>query len=88
MSLDPLVVFLGMAVARSITVELSIAAIQPCMVSSAQLRCRLDEGIQHRLQIECGAADDLEYVGGGSLLLEGFAQFRRRPSTRPIRRGP
>jgi len=29
------------------------------------------------LEIESGAADDLEYVGGGGLLLQRFAQFLR-----------
>ena len=30
---------------------------------------------QHRLQIEGRAADDLEHVGGGGLLLQRFAQL-------------
>ena len=38
-----------------------------------------DECLQHRLQIERRAADDLEHVGGGGLLLEGFAQFLQQP---------
>jgi hypothetical protein len=32
------------------------------------------ERIEHRLQIEGRATDDLEDVGGGSLLLKGFAE--------------
>jgi hypothetical protein len=36
----------------------------------AQPGGRLDQGIKHRLQIERRAADDLEHVGGGSLLLQ------------------
>ena len=35
----------------------------------------LDQRIEHRLQIEGRAADDLEHVGGGSLLLQRFAQL-------------
>src|SRR5262249_4561226 len=31
---------------------------------------RFNERLQHRLEIEGRAADDLEYVGGGGLLLE------------------
>jgi len=31
--------------------------------------------LQHRLKIEGRAADDLEHVGGGGLLLERFTQF-------------
>ena len=41
----------------------------------AQPRCRLDQRIEHRLQIEGRAADDLEHVGGGGLLLQRFAQL-------------
>ena len=36
---------------------------------------RFNERLQHRLEIEGRAADDLEYVGGGRLLLQGFAQL-------------
>ena len=36
---------------------------------------RLDQRVEHRLQIERRAADDLEHVGGGGLLLERFAQL-------------
>ena len=34
-----------------------------------------DQRVEHRLQIEGRAADDLEHVGGGGLLLERFAQL-------------
>jgi len=41
---------------------------------------RVDERVEHGLQIESRAADDLEYVGGGCLLLQRFAQlFGARP---------
>ena len=36
----------------------------------AQPRRRFDQRIEHRLQIEGRAADDLEHVGGGGLLLQ------------------
>src|SRR5262249_1682898 len=36
---------------------------------------RLDQRIEHHLQIERRAADDLEHVGCGGLLLQRFAQF-------------
>ena len=36
----------------------------------AQARCRFDERLQHGLQIECRAADDLEHIGGRGLLLQ------------------
>ena len=44
-------------------------------VGLAKTRRRLDQRIEHRLQIEGRAADDLEHVGGGGLLLQRFAQL-------------
>src|SRR5436190_23145009 len=41
-------------------------------VRVAQSDRRLDERIKHSLQIEARAADDLEHVGGGGLLLQRF----------------
>src|SRR5262249_49278896 len=46
-----------------------------CAVCITQSRSRLDQGIQYRLKIESGAADDLKHIGGGGLLLERFAQL-------------
>src|SRR5215831_6230338 len=46
----------------------------------AQPRGRLDQRVEHRLQIERRAADDLEHVGGGGLLLEGLAEFVEQAS--------
>src|SRR5262249_22955115 len=45
------------------------------MIRLAQARHRLDQRIEHGLQIEGGAADDLEHVGGGGLLLQRLTQF-------------
>src|SRR5262249_37978052 len=50
------------------------------LVRLAQPRCRLDERLEHRLQIEGRAADDLEYVRGGGLLLQRLAQFVEQAS--------
>src|SRR5262249_57493085 len=44
-------------------------------VRLAQLGGRLDQRVEHRLQIKRRAADDLEYVGGGGLLLQRLAQL-------------
>src|SRR6516225_3798924 len=41
----------------------------------AQPRGRLDQRVEHSRQIERRAADDLEHVGGSSLLLKRFAQL-------------
>ena len=43
------------------------------VVCIAKLGSRFDKRLQHRLEIERRAADDLKHIGGGSLLLEGFA---------------
>ena len=43
----------------------------------AQARCRFDQCIEHRLQIESRAADDLEHVGGRGLLRQRFVQLAR-----------
>src|SRR5262249_40663700 len=50
-----------------------------CAVCITQSRSRLDQGIQYRLKIESGAADDLKHIGGGGLLLERFAQLVEQP---------
>ena len=42
----------------------------------AQPRCGFDEGVQHRLQIEGRATDDLEHLGRGPLLLERLSLAR------------
>src|SRR5262249_1462744 len=49
------------------------------VVCIAQPRGALDEGVQYLLQIECRAADDLEHIGGGGLLLQRFAQLVEQP---------
>ena len=48
-------------------------------VGLAQPRRRFDQRIEHGLQIERRAADDLEHVGGGGLLLQRFAQLVEQP---------
>ena len=49
------------------------------MVSLAKSSRRLKQRVEHRLQIESRAANDLEHVGGRGLLLERFAQFAQQP---------
>ena len=49
-------------------------------LSASQSRAaEFDQRLQHRLQIEGRAADDLEHVGGGGLLLQRFAQLVEQP---------
>src|SRR5262249_22212608 len=57
------------------TVDLAVAPEQPHMVRFAKPRRRLRKCVEHRLQIEGRAADHLEHVGSGSLLLQRFAQL-------------
>src|SRR5262249_14764904 len=45
------------------------------VVGAAKAASRFNECLQHRLEIEGRAADDLEYVSGGGLLLQRLAQF-------------
>ena len=40
---------------------------------------RFHQRVENSLQIESGAADDLEHVGGRRLLLQRFAQFVEQP---------
>jgi hypothetical protein len=47
--------------------------IDGCLIRLAQQRRRLDQRIEHRLEIEGRAADDLEHLGGRGLLLQRFA---------------
>jgi hypothetical protein len=50
-------------------------AIDGRLVGFAQPRRRFHQRIQHHLQIERRAADNLEHVGGRRLLLQRFPQF-------------
>ena len=55
--------------------KFAFALEQPGMIRLAQPRRRLDQGIEHGLQIEGRAADHLEHVGGGGLLLQRFGEL-------------
>src|SRR5438874_10263746 len=46
-----------------------------CVVCIAQPRRGFDQGIEYRLQVERGATDHLEHVGGGGLLLKRFGEI-------------
>jgi hypothetical protein len=41
----------------------------------SQLRCRFDQAIEHNLEIEGRATDDLEHVSRGSLLVSRLRQL-------------
>jgi hypothetical protein len=46
---------------------------------AAKAASRFNERLQHRLEIKGRAADDLEDVGGGGLLLQRSASWRETP---------
>ena len=48
-----------------------------CAISASHSRAaRFDQRVEHRLQVEGRAADDLEHVGGGGLLLQRIRAAR------------
>jgi len=74
-SCDELGVFTRISVARFEIVSFTLWPTYDYCVRLAQPGSRMDERIEHGLQIKGRAADDLEHVGGGGLLLKRFAQF-------------
>src|SRR5262249_31650104 len=61
-------------VIRDHSIKLSIALENERLLRLAQPRRRLYQRVEHCLQVEGRAADDLEHVGGGGSLLQRFAQ--------------
>jgi hypothetical protein len=55
-------------ISRKIT-SFIITPEKQCMICLAEAGSRLDQRVEHGLKIECRAADDLQHVGGGGLLL-------------------
>src|SRR5262245_9646030 len=47
---------------------------------SAKIDGAAGDCLKYRLNVSCRAADDLEHIGGGGLLLEGFAKFIEQTS--------
>src|SRR6478672_8225391 len=72
---DELGVFTREPVVRFEVVICAVRSTYVHRVRLAQAGGRLDERIEHALQIECRAADHLENLGGGRLLLQRFAQL-------------
>src|SRR6516165_9242013 len=48
-------------------------------LSAPHSRTALSATLSNRLQLECRPADHFEHVGGGGLLLQGFAQLIEQP---------
>ena len=55
-------------------VDVAVLLEDDALVGGAQPGRRRDQRIEHGLQVEGRAADDLEHVGGGGLLLQRFGQ--------------
>ena len=60
-------------------IEVAITSEEKGAIRFTQSGCRLDQRIEHRLQIEGRSADNFEHVGGGGLLLQRFAQLVEQP---------
>ena len=65
--------------ARDECVNVSPRTMDGCAVSFTKLRRRFDKRVEHDLQIEGRAADDLQYVCSRGLLLQRFAQLVEQP---------
>src|ERR1700730_4816730 len=62
---------------RDITIDLACSQGDAGVVSAAKASSSLDNSIQHRLQIEGRAADDLQYIAGRGLVFERFLEIAR-----------
>src|SRR5437867_12057076 len=56
--------------------QLSIEPVDDSTVGATEPRCVLDERLQDGLEVERGAADDLQDFAGGGLLLKRVGQAR------------
>ena len=74
---EELGVFTGEPVGRFDVESFALRSTYGNRVRLAKARRRLDQCVEHRLQIERRAADDLEHVGGGGLLLQADDRARR-----------
>ncbi len=69
--------FRRIAEARHLVITLALFAIDGGHVGLAQPSRRFHQRVEHGLQIEGRAADDLQHVGGGGLLLQRLGQLLR-----------
>jgi hypothetical protein len=59
--------------------HVSVLLKDEAQISRAKPCCRFGQRIEHRLQIERGAADDPEHICSGGLLLQRFSQLVEEP---------
>ena len=62
-----------------VAITRAVVARYPRHVGLAQVRGGFGQRIKHCLQVEGGAADDLEHLGSGGLLLQRFPQLVEQP---------
>src|SRR5262249_12433942 len=72
---DPILELTRPAVIGGYPVKLAVALKNKRLFGLTQVRRRLDQRVEDRLQIERRSADELEYVGSGGLLLQRLAQL-------------
>ena len=68
-------------------INLALAAVDHGLIGIAKPGGGLDHRIQHRLQIEGRAADDLQHVAGRGLVFQRFLKIGRAGLQRAIRLG-
>ena len=68
------------SVARREPIDVAITKEDDRLFRLAKPRRRLGKSIQHRLEVELGAADDLEHISRRCLLLQGLSQLSQQPS--------
>src|SRR5262249_39218662 len=78
-SCDELDVFTREPVACFEVVNFALRSTYGYIVRLAKARRRFDKRIEHCLQVERRATDDLEHVRGGGLLLQRFPQLVEQP---------
>src|SRR4051812_30029729 len=58
---------------------LSIVKIEMAMICAAERMRLLQYGVEHRREVAGRGIDDSEHLGGGGLLLQGFARLGQKP---------
>ena len=69
--------FASKTVMGAYPIHIPLLHLDAAHIGCAKPRRQFDQRIEHGLQIEGRAADDLEHVGGGGLLLQRFASAPR-----------
>src|SRR5262249_3342792 len=66
-------------VIRDEVVHLTVPPKDEALLGRAKPRRAFDQSVENGLKLECRAANDLEHVSGGGLLLKRFAQLVEQP---------